>query len=605
MRTLRIGLAQINTTVGDFSGNLHKILDALDQAQKKRVDLIAFPEMAITGYPPEDLLFKQHFIDDNCKALRKIVEKCNRVAAVVGFVDQAEKLYNAAAIIYQQEIRLIYHKCHLPNYGVFDEGRYFHAGRLAPVFTLNGVVIGVNICEDIWNPGWPTSVQAIEGGAEVIINISASPYRTGVIDHREKMLSVRAKDYRAIIAYLNTVGGQDELVFDGTSLIISEEGKILARAESFKERLLIADLSPDAVTRARHYDPRWKKHGPEQPSPSIPSYFLSDQKEKTSTALPTVRLPRLSQDEEIYEALVLGLSDYVHKNGFKKVTVGLSGGIDSALTAVIAVDALGADQVVGVFMPSHYTSPESIEDTKKIAKNIEIKLITISIEPEMAVYTASLADLFLGYTMDTTEENLQSRIRGNMMMALSNKFGWLVLTTGNKSEMSVGYATLYGDMAGGFAVIKDLWKTVVYRLASYRNKRFGKKGCIPERVFTRPPTAELSFNQIDQDTLPPYAILDPILEAYLEEDRSFTEIVDRGFDPATVAHVMNMVDRSEFKRRQAPVGVKITQRALGRDRRMPMTNRYRSFYLVKPGQFSQEQQEEGGQDRLTFRKEKK
>jgi NAD+ synthase (glutamine-hydrolysing) len=604
MSALRIALAQINSAVGDFSGNLHKILDALEDAKKKHVHLIAFPEMAITGYPPEDLLFKQHFINDNLKTLRKIVEKCDRVAAVVGFVDQAEKLHNAAAIIYQKEIRLIYHKCHLPNYGVFDEGRYFQAGRLAPVFTLNGVAIGVNICEDIWHPGGPAAEQAIEGGAEVIINISASPYRTGVVDHRERMLSVRAKDYRAIIAYLNAVGGQDELVFDGASLIISEEGKILARAESFKERLLIADLSPDAVTRARRYDPRWKRHGLEQPSPSVPRYFFSDEKEKVSTTLPTVRVARLSQDEEIYQALALGLSDYVYKNGFKKVAVGLSGGIDSALTAVIAVDALGADQVTGVFMPSRYTSQESIEDTTKIAKNVGVNLLNIPIEPEMAVYAASLSDLFLGRPVDTTEENLQSRIRGSIMMALSNKFGWLVLTTGNKSEMSVGYATLYGDMAGGFAVIKDLWKTVVYRLASYRNGRFGKKGGpIPERVLTRPPTAELSFNQTDQDTLPPYAVLDPILEAYLEEDRSFTEIVDKGFDPATVADVMNRVDRSEFKRRQSPVGVKITQRALGRDRRMPMTNRYRSFYLVKPGQFSQGQEEEDR--RLTFREEKK
>jgi len=579
MRTLRIALAQINTVVGDISGNLLKIFAAMEQAKEKGVDLIAFPEMALTGYPPEDLLLKQYFIRDNVKALRRIVERSSGLAVVVGFVDSqrdgSEKLYNAAAIICEKEVKYIYHKCHLPNYGVFDEARYFQAGQSAPVFVLNGAVIGINICEDIWTPDGPTRTQTIQGGAEVIINISASPYRIGISDLREKMLATWAKGHRTIIAYLNMVGGQDELVFDGASLIFNERGRLLARAPAFQESLLLADISLDAVKRARLHDPRWRPHfrKPFEIQVDLPS------NKKGTQRLPCIRSKKYAQNEEIYQALMLGLSDYVQKNRFKKVIVALSGGIDSAITAVIAVDALGSDRVAGLFMPSRYTSRESIEDVEKLSKNIKINLTSIPIEPAIHAYSASLADLFLGYPEDSTEENLQSRIRSNIMMALSNKFGWLVLTTGNKSEMSVGYATLYGDMAGGFAVIKDVWKTVVYQLAFHRNKGgSGRQGkVIPNRVLTRPPTAELRFNQTDQDTLPPYELLDPILAAYLEEDRSPDEIVGMGFDPATVSSVITLVDRSEFKRRQAPVGVKITSKAFGKDRRMPITNGYRVF----------------------------
>ncbi|MBI3598585.1 MAG: NAD+ synthase [Nitrospirae bacterium] len=544
MQTLKIALAQINSTVGDISGNGQKIIDRIDQAKRKGVDLIAFPELCLTGYPPEDLLLKSHFIEDNINQLKKIVPHCSGIAAIIGFVDSqksGKNIHNAAAVIYDKKIQLIYHKCHLPNYGVFDEARYFQSGLLTPVFVLKGVMVGVNICEDIWHEDGPTRAQTRRGGAKLIINISASPYRMGVGVSREKMLAVRAKENTVFIAYVNMVGGQDELVFDGGSLIFNAKGKLLARGKSFEEELMIADV-------------------PIQSPFTLPSPQGRGIIEK-----------RLTQNEEIYRALQMGVFDYVHKNQFKKTVIAISGGIDSALTAVIAVDAFGKKNVVGVFMPSRYTSKESDADAKRLAENLGIRLIKISIEPPLRAYFDLLASSFGALPTDTTEENLQSRIRGNIIMALSNKFGWLVLTTGNKSEMSVGYATLYGDMAGGFAVIKDIWKKVVYQLARYRNRQ---GGIIPVRILTRPPTAELRSNQKDCDTLPPYAILDPILEAYIEKDRSFDEIVQMGFDTKTVAKVISLVDNSEFKRRQAPLGVKITPRGLGKDRRMPITNRY-------------------------------
>lgn len=544
MQTLKIALAQINSTVGDISGNGQKIIDRIDQAKRKGVDLIAFPELCLTGYPPEDLLLKSHFIEDNINQLKKIVPHCSGIAAIIGFVDSqksGKNIHNAAAVIYDKKIQLIYHKCHLPNYGVFDEARYFQSGLLTPVFVLKGVMVGVNICEDIWHEDGPTRAQTRRGGAKLIINISASPYRMGVGVSREKMLAVRAKENKVFIAYVNMVGGQDELVFDGGSLIFNAKGKLLARGKSFEEELMIADV-------------------PIQSPFTLPSPQGRGIIEK-----------RLTQNEEIYRALQMGVFDYVHKNQFKKTVIAISGGIDSALTAVIAVDAFGRKNVVGVFMPSRYTSKESDADAKRLAENLGIRLIKISIEPPLRAYFDLLASSFGALPTDTTEENLQSRIRGNIIMALSNKFGWLVLTTGNKSEMSVGYATLYGDMAGGFAVIKDIWKKVVYQLARYRNRQ---GGIIPVRILTRPPTAELRSNQKDCDTLPPYAILDPILEAYIEKDRSFDEIVQMGFDTKTVAKVISLVDNSEFKRRQAPLGVKITPRGLGKDRRMPITNRY-------------------------------
>ncbi len=542
---MKIALAQINSTVGDLSGNGQKIIAHIHQAKKKRVDLIAFPELALTGYPPEDLVLKSHFVEDNIKALKKIVPHCSGIAAIIGFVDpqgpglsEETKIYNSAAVIYDKKIQLIYHKCHLPNYGVFDEARYFHQGASAPVFVLKGVAVGVNICEDIWHEDGPVRTQTLKGGAKLIINISASPYRIGIRESREKVLALRAKENKVVIAYVNMVGGQDELVFDGASLIFNEKGNLLARGKSFEEELMLANI-----------------------------YFGHSPNEGCNTAG-----GRPPQNEEIYRALQMGVFDYVHKNRFKKTVIAISGGIDSALTAVIAVDALGKKNVVGVFMPSRYTSKESHEDANKLAQNLGIRLITISIEKALHAYFDSLSVSFGALPIDTTEENLQARIRGNLIMALSNKFGWLVLTTGNKSEMSVGYATLYGDMAGGFAVIKDLWKTVVYKVARYRNKQ---GAVIPPRILSRPPTAELRPNQKDCDALPPYELLDPILEAYIEKDRSYDEIVAMGFDGKTVAKVIALVDNSEFKRRQAPLGAKITPKGLGKDRRMPITNHYK------------------------------
>jgi NAD+ synthase (glutamine-hydrolysing) len=579
MRTLRIALVQMNSTVGDLSGNVRKISEAIEKARDHKADLVAFPELAITGYPPEDLLLKPQFIQDNLKALDHVIKKSIGITTVVGFVHRDEDIYNAAAVIHDGQLKFIYHKCYLPNYGVFDENRYFQAGKAVPVFELNGISIGVNICEDIWYPEGPTYAQALGGGAEVIVNINASPYHAGKGRFREEMLATRAKDNTVLIAYVNQVGGQDELIFDGASLVFNEHGELLARGKQFREDLVLMDLSVDSVFRARLHDPRRRKEKLERDFPEIKKWTFGDRKlgNKKKTLVSSI-VKRLSRHDEIYQALSVGLSDYVHKNGFKKGVIGLSGGIDSALTAVIAVDALGRDNIIGVFMPSRYTSQESVEDVEALVKKLGIRLITLSIEPPFQSYLSLLSGEFADLGVDITEENLQSRIRGNIMMALSNKFGWLVLTTGNKSEMSVGYATLYGDMAGGFAVIKDIWKMLVYDLARSRNK---KDKVIPARVFSRPPTAELRADQTDQDSLPSYQVLDSILQAYVEEDRSFDEIVAMGYDQEVVSKVIGLVDSSEFKRRQAPVGIKITPRALGKDRRMPITNRYRSFYEVE------------------------
>lgn len=580
MRTLRLALAQMNNTVGDLAGNVQKISEVIDRARESKVDLIAFPELAITGYPPEDLLLMPQFIEENLQALEKVAKRCEGLTAIVGFVDRREDIYNAAAVIHDGAVRSVYHKSYLPNYGVFDENRYFQAGKESPVFTLNDITIGVNICEDIWYPEGPTYAQALGGGAEVIVNINASPYHAGKGLFREEMIATRARDNAVIIAYVNLVGGQDELVFDGGSFVSNERGEVLARAKQFRESLMMIDLSVDSVFRARLHDPLRRKEKLERTFPEVQKVLLGNSewggKRKPLSPSPEDRLSHL---DEMYSGLTLGLADYVHKNGFKKGVIGLSGGIDSALTAAIAVDALGRENVVGVFMPSRYTSQESGEDVKVLARNLGIRLITLSIESPFQSYLSLLSPEFKGVSADITEENLQSRIRGSLMMALSNKFGWLVLTTGNKSELSVGYATLYGDMAGGFAVIKDVWKTLVYELAAERNKK--GKPVIPERTFTRPPTAELRPNQTDQDSLPPYEILDPILKAYVEEDKSYDEIAAMGFDPTVIAKVIALVDLSEFKRRQAPPGIKLTPRALGKDRRMPITNRFRSFYQAR------------------------
>jgi NAD+ synthase (glutamine-hydrolysing) len=587
MRRLRVGLAQINCTVGDLAGNAGKMASILEQARAQGVQLLAFPEMTIPGYPPEDLLLNPSFIRDNLKTLEQFCPLTKGMTVVVGYVDQKEDIFNAAAVLHDGVMAGVYHKMYLPNYGVFDEERYFEVGRRFPVFRLNGMSFGVNICEDIWYPDGPMVVQTFGGGAEVIINISASPYHAGKVHTREEMLATRAKDSTAAVIYVNMVGGQDELIFDGQSLVMDGDGEIVARGPAFSESLLVSDLSLEAVFRARLHDPRRRNRTLQySKEPGIESITLPSIK---GTSRPAGRKPRLANEvtpllsplEEIYQALTLGVRDYVQKNGFQGVVIGLSGGVDSALTAAIAVDAMGKDQVVGVMMPSMYTSTESQQDATELATQLGIRLITIPVTELYAAYLKQLTPVFDRRSADSTEENLQARIRGTYLMALSNKFGWLVLTTGNKSEFSVGYTTLYGDMAGGFAVLKDVPKTLVYQLVMHRNSRSGTGGggsataVIPQRTIERPPTAELRPGQTDQDTLPPYDVLDPILQAYVEEDQSPEEIVAGGADPNTVRRVISMVIRSEYKRRQAPPGVKITPRALGKDRRMPITNRYR------------------------------
>ncbi|THJ25529.1 MAG: NAD+ synthase [Nitrospira sp. CG24E] len=588
MRTFRIAIAQMNPTVGDIDGNVRRIRAWLREARKAKADLVAFPELAITGYPPEDLLLKPRFVADNRRALQEIVRHCRGLAAIVGYVSQsdgvdpkqarssvvsagAHELYNAAAVIVDRRLIATYCKWYLPNYGVFDESRYFHPGRRLPLIRLRGTMVGVNICEDIWLPDGPTGFQAA-AGAEVIVNISASPFHLGKGLVRERMLATRAREHGVLLAYSNAVGGQDELVFDGNSVILDHQGEVIARGKVFEEDLIVADLNMEAVARARRTGR--KKPLPRRIASAVEIYAASlpSVKKNPVRAIPDVAAVP-DQLEEVYLALTLGVRDYVRKNGFTRVVIGLSGGIDSALTVVLAVDALGAGNVSGLFMPSPYTSQESHEDVAELGATLGISVRTIPITTLFDHYRQALAETFAGRAPDTTEENLQARIRGNFLMAFSNKFGHLVLTTGNKSEMSVGYATLYGDMAGGFAVIKDVPKTMVYDLARLRNLR-GTVPVIPKRTLDRPPTAELRPDQKDEDSLPPYEILDPILQAYVEEDRSLEEIVEAGYDRATVARVMRLVDGSEYKRRQAPIGIKITHRALGKDRRMPITNGY-------------------------------
>ena len=580
MRVLRIALAQVNTTVGDLDGNAALVLRGVTAAREAGADVVVFPELTLTGYPPEDLLLRSQFITDNLATLARVARKVKKgIAAVVGFVDRQDDVYNAAAFIYDGRVVARQHKTYLPNYGVFDENRYFQAGIRSSVVMLNGIAIGFNICEDIWFPEGPTRAQALVGDAEVIINMSASPYHRGKLRFREEMLATRAMDNLTVVAYANLVGGQDELVFDGNSLVVDQSGGIVARGRAFEEDLVIADVDADAVSRARLHDTRRRKDRRllERRGVAVDRVVLSSRHRPTRRSLVHGGAPAIcSPLEEVYRALVLGISDYARKNGFRKTVLGLSGGIDSALTAVLAVDALGASNVVGVFMPSPYSSTESREDAQAVARGLGIRFHRLPIAQVFQTYLSLLAPVFKGRAQDVTEENLQARIRGNLLMALSNKYGWLVLTTGNKSEMSVGYATLYGDMAGGFAAIKDVPKTLVYELARWRNGREADP-VIPKRVLTRPPTAELRPNQTDQEFLPPYEVLDPIIRGYVEEDQGKTDLLAAGFDRRTVEQVMALVDRSEYKRRQSPPGVKITHRALGKDRRMPITNRYRSY----------------------------
>ena len=570
---MRVALAQINTTVGDVWGNVERAAGALERAAEAGADLVVFPELTIPGYPPEDLLMRSSFIEDNLHGLEELAGSVPAgVAAAVGFVDLDGDLYNACAVISGGEVLYRYHKHYLPNYSVFDENRYFREGTGAPVFRMDEALVGVTVCEDMWYPGGPAREQAL-AGASVLLNINGSPYHRQKILSRERMLRVRASDHGCYVVWCNLVGGQDELVFDGASVVIDPDGDVMARARQFDEDLLLADIHPEAALIHRLHDPRPRKenHGGRPKIVDVPGHEARAVPESSGNHRVEDLLP---EEGEVLEALVVGLRDYFRKNGFSRAVLGLSGGIDSSLAAAVAARALGPENVTGVLMPSRYTSDLSNTDAAALAKNLEIDTQTVSIGPAFDAYEDMLEGPFKGLPEDVTEENLQSRIRGNILMALSNKFGWIVLSTGNKSEMSVGYSTLYGDSAGGFAVIKDVPKTLVYRVARHVNVVEGRE-IVPESVLNKEPSAELREDQRDSDSLPPYDILDPILEAYIEEDKGVGEIVAAGFDEEDVRRVVRLVDAAEYKRRQAPTGIKVTGRAFGRDRRMPITNRYR------------------------------
>ena len=569
---MRVALAQINTTVGDIEGNVGKMTEALEKAVDAGAELVAFPELAVTGYPPEDLLMRSSFIEENLQGLESFAKGVPEgVVCAAGFVDLDADLYNACAVVSGGEVLHRYHKHYLPNYSVFDENRYFREGQGSPVLKLDGTLAGVTVCEDMWYPGGPAREQAL-AGASVLVNINGSPYHRQKIHARERMLRVRASDSGCYVVWCNLVGGQDELVFDGGSVVIGPEGNVMARASQFEEDLLVADIHPEAALIHRLHDPRPRKENAERPveQVKIPGY------EKRPTPPQPVKPrvePLLDEEREVLEALVLGLRDYFRKNGFSRAVLGISGGIDSSLGAAVAARALGPENVTGVLMPSRYTSDLSNTDAAALAKNLGIDTRTVPIGPAFDAYLEMLQDAFGGMPEDVTEENLQSRIRGNILMALSNKFGWIVLSAGNKSEMSVGYSTLYGDSAGGFAVIRDVPKNLVYRVSRRFNEVEGREA-IPDSVLDKEPSAELRDNQRDTDSLPPYDVLDPILEAYIEDDMGIAEIVAAGYDEDDVRRIVGLVDRAEYKRRQAPTGIKVTGRAFGRDRRMPITNRY-------------------------------
>ena len=576
MRMCRVALAQFDPTVGDFAGNVAKIRRLVGEARSAGASIVAFPELAVTGYPPEDLLLRRAFCAASRHALESLIDATQGIIAIVGFVDWDGDAHDAAAVIADGRLVDVYHKRRLWNYGVSDEERYFGAGRRTPIYRARDFTFSVSICEDIWYPGLPLDAMAL-GGAELNINISASPYYRGRIEDRTRLLATRASDNLIALAYVNAVGGQDELVFDGASLAFDAEGRLLARARQFEEELLVVDFDLDAVVQRRLHDIRRRVEIRDRDG-ALPIEILDVDFAGTSDAatVPTDTVaPLMEAEEEVWSALVLATRDYLGKTGFREAVISLSGGIDSSVVAAIAVDAIGAENVIGVAMPSRYSSGHSVTDAEQLAKNLGIRYFSIPIEPAHKAMLEMLAGPFEGTEPGTAEENLQARQRGNVLMTLSNKFGWIALTTGNKSEMATGYATLYGDMAGGYAVIKDVPKTLVFRIAAWRNRKAGRD-FIPESVLTKPPSAELRPDQFDADSLPAYDILDPILEAYVEDDRTPDEIIAMGFEPDVVHRVAGMVDRNEYKRRQAPPGVKITPRAFGRDRRFPLAARYGS-----------------------------
>ncbi len=576
MNSIRVASAQINTTVGDISGNCGLIADAIDEARSIGTDIVAFPELSITGYPPEDLLLSQHFVRTNRRALDDLVDRCAGIAAMIGIVDFDEDrngnikhIYNAAAIVVDRKLIAVYHKNQLPNYGVFDELRYFTPGTKCQIVDVNGVPVGVNICEDIWvNPG-PGDAQCV-AGAKLILTLNSSPYEVGKLQTRIDLVAGLAARHGAYAVYTNQVGGQDELVFDGSSIFAGPRGETLAIAPRFKEAVTAIDIETPSVIPAKAGIQSGEAAGNTAPIKIITPTFTP----KTKTDIPPPNTNVKDDISEVYSALTLGTRDYIRKTGFEKVAIALSGGIDSSIVACIAADAIGPENIVGVAMPSRYSSEGSLLDAQELADRLGIPLWRVPIEPAHTAFEDMLSDAFQGTAANTAEENVQSRIRGNVMMTIANKFGWIVLTTGNKSEMATGYATLYGDMAGGFAVIKDVPKQMVYELARYRNS-IDDTPPIPQSVIDKPPSAELRPDQLDADSLPEYEELDPLLKAYVEDRLSSEEILaESDINPETASRIIQMVDRNEYKRRQAPPGVKITGLAFGRDRRMPIASRW-------------------------------